>query len=347
MSSPVRCAVIGLGMGRVHAKGFAECPDSRLVAVADVDPKRLEAHAQMVGGHEHCYSDYQEMLRREKPDVVGVALPNCLHAPVTIAALKAGAHVLCEKPMAMNVKQAQSMMAAARKAKRQIGINLSYRFTPQAKALRDLADSGALGKVYHAYTSWTRRDGFPGMGGWFGQKKLSGGGPLIDLGVHRLDMAMWLMGGPQPVTVSGQAHYEIGVPRGKAQKKAYDVEDFACGFIRFKNGASLVFEISWGGHQADPEEMCTHVMGTEGALVHRNEGGGYNFVAEYHTEKNGHKLSAKVLPGASAQGNAYADFVHAVQGRKPFLATAEDGLRVQQVLDGLYASARLGREVHV
>jgi predicted dehydrogenase len=286
-------------------------------------------------------------LKREKPDVVGVALPNFLHAPVTIDALKAGAHVLCEKPMAMNVGQARKMIAAAKQARRTLGINLSYRFTPQARALKDLAGGGALGKVYHAYTSWLRRDGFPGFGGWFGQQELSGGGPLIDLGVHRLDMAMWLMGGPTPVTVSGTAHYDIGVPRAKREKKVFDVEDLACGFIRFANGASLVFEISWGGHQADPEEMCTTVMGTEGTVVHRNEGGGYNFVAEYFTEKNGHKLSAKVGPGRSAQGNAYAEFVDAVIGAKPFLATAEDGLRVQQVLDGLYASARLKREVKV
>jgi predicted dehydrogenase len=346
MSSPVRCAVIGLGMGSVHAKGFAECPESRLVAVADLDAKRLEKYAGQLG-KDHCYRDYRQMLKREKPDVVGVALPNFLHAPVTIEALRSGAHVLCEKPMAMNVKQARGMIAAARKAKRLLGINLSYRFTPQAKALKDVADSGALGKVYHAYTSWTRRDGFPGMGGWFGRKAMSGGGPLIDLGVHRLDMAMWLMGGPRPVSVSGSAHYEIGVPRGKAQKKAYDVEDFACGFIRFDTGASLVFRISWGGHQADPEEMCTAVMGTAGALVHRNEGGGYNFVAEFHTERKGHKLSGRVLPGASAQGNAYGDFVKSVVHGAPFLATAEDGLRVQQVLDGLYQSAAAGREVRV
>lgn len=346
MGSPVRCAVIGLGMGKGHAKGFAECPDSKLVAVADLNVKRLDQFKDQVGKG-HCYTDYKQMLKREKPDVVGVALPNFLHAPVTIDALRAGAHVLCEKPMAMNVGQARKMMTAARQARRTLGINLSYRFTPQARALKDLACNGALGHVYHAYTSWTRRDGFPGFGGWFGQQKLSGGGPLIDLGVHRLDMAMWLMGSPTPVTVSGTAHYDFGVPRARKEKKAFDVEDFACGFIRFDNGASLVFEISWGGHQADPEEMCTMVMGTEGTVVHRNEGGGYNFVAEYFTEQNGHKLTSKVGPGRNAQGNAYAEFVKAVKSGKPFLATAEDGLRVQQVLDGLYASAKLKREVKV
>jgi len=338
--------VIGLGVGSAHAKAYSECPDARLAAVVDADPKRLEKWSEKVP-KEHCYTDYREMLKAEKPDLVSVALPNFLHAPVTIAALKAGAHVLCEKPMAMNVRQAEAMLAAARKARRKLGLNLSFRFTPQARALRELVEDGALGEVYHAYTCWTRRDGFPGFGGWFGQKERSGGGPLIDLGVHRLDLAMWLMGGPRPVTVSGQAHYRIGLPRAKAQGKLFDVEDFAAGFVRFDTGASLVFEASWGGHQADPEEMCTQVLGTQGGLIHRNEGGGYNFVAEYHSERRGHKLAARVSPSRAVQSNPYAEMVRAVlEDRRP-LADGEDGLRVQRVLDGLYKSAASGREVRV
>jgi predicted dehydrogenase len=346
MSSPVRCAVIGLGVGKAHAKGYSECPDSKLVAVADLDAKRLEPYRQQLGA-EHCYTNYKEMLRKEKPDLVSVALPNFLHCPVTLDALRAGAHVLCEKPMAMNVGQARRMLEAARKARRKLGINLSFRFTPQARALRELVEDGALGQVYHAYTCWTRRDGIPGFGGWFGQKSRSGGGPLIDLGVHRLDLAMWLMGGPQPAAVSGTTHHHIGVPRARLQGKEFDVEDFACGFIRFANGASLVFETSWAGHQADPEEMCTVVLGTKGGLVHKNEGGGYGFVAEYHTERRGHKLSARIAPSRAVHTSSFAEMVRAlVRGTRP-IADGEDGLRVQQVLDGLYRSAALGREVRV
>jgi predicted dehydrogenase len=346
MGSLVRCAVIGLGVGKAHLKGYSECPDARVVAVADVDPKRLAQQESLVG-KEHCYSEHKAMLKAERPDLVSVALPNFLHAPATLDCLKAGAHVLCEKPMAMNVGQARAMLAAARKARRKLGLNLSFRFTPQARALRDLVEDGALGQVYHAYTCWTRRDGIPGFGGWFGQKKLSGGGPLIDLGVHRLDLAMWLMGGPTPTTVSGATHHHIGIPRAKEQSKAFDVEDFASGFVRFSNGASLVFEASWAGAQADPEEMCTQVLGTKGGLVHRNEGGGYNFVAEYYTERRGHRLAARLAPSRAAQSNPYAEMVRAiVQDARP-LADGADGLRVQQVLDGLYKSAALGREVRV
>jgi predicted dehydrogenase len=346
MSSVVRCAVIGLGMGKWHAEGYQAAPDAKLVAVADVDPKRLEPWAAKIGP-ENCFTDYKKLLKEAKPDLVSVSLPNFLHAPVTIAALKAGAHVLCEKPMAMNMKEARAMAAAASTAKRKLGINLSYRFTPPARALKDIADGGFLGEVYHASTRWTRRDGFPGFGGWFGRKEMSGGGPLLDLGVHRLDLAMWLMGSPTPVTVSGATHHRIGVPRAKAAGKAYDCEDFATGFVRFANGTSLVLEISWGGHQAEPEMMSTVIMGTQGSLVHRNHGGGYDFVGEYFTEAHGHKVNGVVTGAKGGLRSAYAEMVHCIVANKPFLASAEDGIRVQQVLDGLYESARKGREVAV
>ena len=345
MSSKVRCAVIGLGMGKGHAEGYLSTPEAELVAVADMDAKRMEPFKDKVG-ESNCYTDYKKMLKEVKPDLVSVALPNFLHAPVSIDVLKAGAHVLCEKPMAMNVKQARQMLDVAHKAKRKLGINLSYRFNPPSRALKDLADSGALGKVYHAYSMWTRRDGFPGFGGWFGQKKLSGGGPLIDLGVHRLDLAIWLMGNPQPVSVSGSAHYSIGVPRAKKAGKAFDCEDLASGYVRFKNGASLIFEISWGNHQKDPELMQTKILGTEGSVIQRNEGGGYNFVAEYFSRKDGHFLSTQVQ-GTGNIRHAYAEMVHSVIENKKPMADGEDGLRIQQILDGLYESARIGKEVRV
>jgi len=344
-SSLTRCAVIGLGMGRYHLTGFMEHPDAKAVAIADADARRLDEFSGKVG-KENCFSDYKKMLKAVKPDIVSVALPNCLHAQVTIDCLKAGAHVLCEKPMAMNVRQAQAMLEAARKARRKLAINLSYRFAGPSRALKNMAAGGFLGKVYHAHTTWTRRDGIPGLGSWFGRKEMSGGGPLIDLGVHRLDMAMWLMGSPQPLSVSGSAHYEIGVPRAKAAGKAFDVEDLAAGFVRFANGVSLIFEISWAGHQRDPEQMATVIMGTQGTLVQRNEGGGYDFVAEFHTELHGEKVSGAVLAPRGVK-SAYWEMVEAVRNDKPLLADGHDGLRIQQILDGLYQSAATGREVRI
>lgn len=346
MASILRCAVIGLGMGRHHLTGYMEHPDAKVVGIADADTKRLAEFAEKAGGKQNCFSDYKRMLKETRPDIVSVVLPNCMHKPVTLDCFKAGAHVLCEKPMAMNVREAEAMLAASEKAKRKLGLNLSYRFAGPSRALKSMANAGFLGTPYHAYTSWTRRDGFPGMGSWFGQKKLSGGGPLIDLGVHRLDMAMWLLGSPQPVSVSGAAHYKIGLPRARATGKAFDVEDLAAGFVRFKNGVSLVFEISWAGHQKDPEQMATIVMGTKGTLVQRNDDGGYHFVAEFHSELHGEKVSGSVISPRNVK-TAYWEMVEAVKNDKPLLADGYDGLRIQQVLDGLYQSAALGREVRV
>jgi predicted dehydrogenase len=345
-TSCVRCAVIGLGMGNGHAEGYSQTPEAKLVAVVDLDSKRLTKWSARIGP-EACFSDYKTMLRKVKPDLVSVALPNVLHAPVTIDALRAGAHVLCEKPMAVNVAQALSMKRAAEKARRLLGINLSYRFTPQARALKDMADDGFLGRVYHAHSLWTRRDGFPQMGSWFGRKALAGGGPLIDLGVHRIDLAMWLMGDVKPVSVCGAAHYRIGVPRAKARNLKFDVEDMATGFVRFDTGASLILEISWAGHQAEPEAMRTTVYGSKGSLVHRNTGGSYDFVGEFYTEQRGHKIEGRVVAASANLRSAYGEMVHSVINAKRPLADADDGLRIQRVLDGLYASAATGREVRI
>ena len=346
MPDPVRCAVIGLGVGASHVKSYTETPEAKLVAIADTDPKRLEKHAESVG-KENCFTDYKAMLKTVKPDLVSVALPNFLHAPVSIDCLKAGAHVLCEKPMALSVAESRKMIAVAKQARRKLGINLSYRFSPPARALKEMADSGFLGEPYHALTCWTRRDGFPGFGSWFGQKKLSGGGPLIDLGVHRIDLAIWLMGCPEPTAVSGMTHHRIGIPRAKATNKVFDVEDLAAGIVRFKNGISLLFEISWGGHQEHAERMSTTVMGTKGTLIHRNEGGGYQFVGEYFTNSGTTKLNGRISSADGVYRSSMASMVESIANGTPLIASAEDGLSIQRVLDGLYKSAQIGKEVRV
>ena len=345
--SKVRCVVVGLGMGRGHAEGYAATPEAELVGVADLDAARLKPWAERLG-EDAVFTDYKAMLKQLKPDLVSVALPNFLHKTVTMDALHAGAHVLCEKPMAMNVKEAVAMRDLAAKKKRKLGINLSFRFTPQARALKDLVDTGFLGKAYHAHTQWTRRDGFPKFGGWFGQKAMSGGGPLIDLGVHRIDLAMWLMGSPEPVTVSASTSYLVGEARAKSTKQRFDCEDFATGFIRFSNGVAMTVNISWAGHQATQELMLTRVTGTAGSVVHRNDAEGkYNFVGEYFHELAGHKMHGTVAVAKPELRSSYGEMVRSIVNDTRPLADAEDGVRIQRILDGLYLSAARGREVVV
>ena len=346
-SKILKTAVIGLGMGRNHARRFSEMEESELVGLADLDEARLKEWEHLVADSSHCYTDYREMLRKEKPDAVAVALPNFLHKPVTLDCLDAGAHVLCEKPMALNVEEAEAMKAKAVETGLQLGINLSYRKSIQALALKDLVDDGFLGEPYHAMSRWTRRNGFPGFGGWFGQKKMSGGGPLIDLGVHRLDLALWLMGCPNPVSASASAHRRVGVPRAENAGRQFDVEDLATGFIRLENGASMIFEISWGNHQAEAEEQYTRVIGTKGAVVQRNTDGHYTFTAEAHTDMSGHPVDPVVQQAGKKGLGAREQFLHQILDGKPVSPGMEDGLRIQRILDALYLSAEKGEEIKI
>src|SRR5690606_1604206 len=162
--------------------------------------------------------------------------------------------------------------------------------------------------------------GMPGFGGWFGQKKLSGGGPLIDLGVHRIDLAMWLMGSPQPVTVSGVTHHHIGKIRAEASKQAFDVEDFASGFVRFDNGATLVFEVSWAGPQEESGDiMLTRVMGTKGALIESQNAQGKR--ALYSHMVGGNVVIGDVLPAQtirSKPSSSVDEMIACVKEGRPF-----------------------------
>lgn len=336
--SKVRCAVIGLGMGSGHAAAYAKHPGAELVAVSDLNPEQFVKVKDFLKP-DACFRDYQEMLKVARPDVVSVALPNFLHHPVSVDCLAAGAHVLCEKPPAMNLDDAKKMRDAALKYDRMLGINFSQRYRYQK--VKEQVTHGEFGALYHGRVQWTRRNGAPKFGGWFGQKSLSGGGPLIDLGVHRIDLAMWLMGNPKPVSVCGAIHGQIGQKRAVRENKVFDVEDFSTGFIRFADGASLIFEASWIGHQKEVETQQMHLLGTEAALEQRDQQwwkhgmdsqGAYSRELETWTPNSQTSVEA---------------FVDAVAIQQPFEASIEDGLRIQAILDALYLSAEQGREVQI
>jgi len=342
----LRVGVIGLGMGRAHIMGYRTHPGADVVALADSNRERLDAVTKEFG-IAAGYTDALAMVRKEGLDVVSVVTPNKFHKPLTVAALRAGCHVLCEKPMAMNAGEARQMLAAAKAARRRIMINFSYRFTEQSHALKRQVDSGILGNVYFARTVWHRRRGMPGLGGWFGQKHLSGGGPLIDLGVHRLDLALWLMGYPQPAWVLGAAFNPIATRIARAQGKSYDVEDLAAGFVRFKNGAALAIEASWAANIAEAEFMETRLYGTEAGLVQRNVGEGYKFEAELFLERNGCPFDMKLHPPVPAVKCSMHHFIECIVTNKPHTATGEEGLVVMELLDAIYASAKKGAPVKI
>jgi predicted dehydrogenase len=344
MAGSIKVAVIGLGMGRQHAAGYATHPEAKIVALCDADGSRLE-EAGKAFGVRSLYGDWRLMLEREKPDVVSVATPNHLHKEMTCAALEAGAHVLCEKPMAMNAVEAMEMRDLAADRKKRLMIHFSYRFHPTSAALKAYVDQGALGDVYAARTAWHRRRGLPPLGNWFCRKSLSGGGPLIDLGVHRIDLALWLMGYPEPTLVVGGAYGFLAGELAREAGKPYDVEDMATGLVRFGNGATLQVEASWTVHRPEAELMETWLYGKKGGLVQRNVGGEYRFEALLFTRENGCNVDKRISDANDPVPAAQHHFIESILRGTPHMATADEGVKVMRILDGFYESARTGAAV--
>ncbi len=343
--------VIGLGIGRWHAGNFDDYGRSNLVAVCDQNEHlrqiTVEKHSLPA---ENAYADYRKMFadaKRTGLQAVSIALPNKLHAPVAVAAMKAGLHVLCEKPMATSAAGARQMLAAAKAAKRTLMINFSTRFGREARALKRAIEAGAIGDVYFGRSVWHRRRGIPGLGGWFTNKELAGGGPVMDLGVHRLDLAMWLMGNPRPISVSGSTFDTLGKRLAKEQGKSYEVEDLGCAMIRFDNGATLLLEASWASNGHKEEEMFTQLYGTTGGVVHDNSGDGHAFEARVISETDGSFWNSKMTAAAVDDLSSFHEFVDAVLDNREPISTGQHGLDVQLILDAIYKSAQTGREVRM
>ncbi len=345
-SAPLRVGVIGLGMGRVHVQGFRAHPRASVVAVCDADASRVEAvrrdFAVPAG-----YAEAEAMLERESLDVVAIATPNRLHRPLTLAALARGAHVLCEKPIGMDAAEGREMVAAAARAGRRLMVNFSFRFRPQSQILHRLARSGMLGDIHHARSVWLRRHGFPGFGGWFTDRAQSGGGPLIDLGVHRIDLALWLMGFPRATWVMGATSDALTREESERQGRPASVEHHATGLIRFATGATLQVDAGWALHQGPAEIMETHLHGTRAGLSQRNDGQGHVFTAEIHERRPGGHFTATLAKAEESERSAMEHFIDAIVGDLPTPAPGEEAVQVQAIIDALYASAASGAPVRL
>jgi predicted dehydrogenase len=345
-SKRLRVGIIGLGIGRSHIEGWRQHPQVDVVAVADADAQRLD----QVGDQYDIatrYTSAEKMLAVERFDVVSICTPNKFHKALAIAAFEAGSHVLCEKPMAMNAEEGRAMLAAAKRAGRRLMINFSYRFSAASRGLKTQVDSGLFGDFYFGRTVWHRRRGMPGFGGWFGTKALAGGGPLIDLGVHRLDLALWLMGYPKPTWVMGSTYDPIARRLADAAGKTYDVEDLAAAFIRFENGATLVVEASWAANIQEAELMETRLLGTKAGLLQKNLNEGYQFDAHVYTEQNGAQFDMHLHPPAAPAKSGMHDYAQAILTDTPHPASGEEGLVVMELLDAIYESARSGAPVQL
>jgi len=339
----VQIGVVGLGVGRWHIESFGNVPQAQVVALCDVDEAKLKATSEQVNV-DNIYASYEELCRDETVDAVSVCVPNVLHAPVSICALEHGKHVLCEKPLANSVENGEKILEAARKSDRRAMVAMKLRYAREAQYIRGLVEEGRLGEIYYGFSTYLRDiKGIPKLGGWFTRKSSSGGGALIDNGVHLLDLTWYLMGCPKPTTAFGMTSTTFA-PVGEANKKtvakagpgAFDVDDFGAGLIKCENGASISLENGWSTFVK--EGTCSvRVLGTEG--------GATLWPFEVMTEWDGRCVP--VTPDAETL-QAEDEFAHfarcIVEDREPG-STVEQGLAVLRMLDGLYRSDAEGGAV--
>ena len=334
--SPLRIGIIGAGWpGERHTEGFSASGGAQVTAIADLETERREAFAARYHVPKQ-YSDFRDLVADPDLDAVVIALPNHLHKPSTIAALKAGKHVFCEKPPAVNTAEAQEMADVAAAQGLVLGYATRRRYNPTTDLLAKRIADGKLGEIYHARAVWTRTWGVPsGVGGWFIDPLRAGGGALIDIGIHVLDQAWFLMGNPKPVTVSGSVYNKFPELTG--------TDDSTFAFIRFEGGHSLQVEAAWvlaqpkdiqdvhiygtkGGARLDDDTLDLYTVGTEGAAT----------------------LSPKFARGQAASFVAMAkDFNQAVRSGGETRTSAGQGVLLMAMLEAVYRSGKAGREIEV
>jgi predicted dehydrogenase len=270
----LRVGVIGVGWaGQRHLEAYEVQKGVRIAAVAGLEVEARTALAERYG-IEHAVDRWEELVALDGLDAVSVAVPTFLHAPIAIAALERGLHVLSEKPIARNADEAQRMVDAARAAGRVLEVGFNHRQRGDIHKLKEVVDAGRLGTPYYAKAWWLRRTGIPGEGSWFTTAELAGGGPLVDIGVHVLDFSLFLLGNPAVTAVSAST-YDLLASRGfgfdrksgktsVAGSTGFDVEDLATVFIRLQDGGTLLVEASWAAHRSDGDEFGVTLYGTEG-----------------------------------------------------------------------------------
>ena len=339
--SAIRVAVVGAGIGRAHVEGYLGA-GAQVVALCDLNPQKARDLADKWNIEPRIERDFSALLGDSSIQAISLCTPNALHAPMAIEAMRAGKHVLCEKPLALNAQDAQTIADCARETGRICMVSHVLRFRDDSLELKRRAKQ--IGEIYYARAMARRHSGIPKWGGWFTQKRLSGGGALIDTGVHILDLAWWLAGCPRPLRASGTNYAKFGPSQthlgaGGAQNPggSFDVEDLAAGLVRFEGGLSIHFEASWAINAQGDERFC-HLHGTRGALLWEDEP---KFVSE-----NG-EIERLTQGAGQAWKREMEHFLSCVQDERTPDPDAAQGVMMMRMLDALYQSARENREVAV
>ncbi len=345
----LKVGVIGLGYtGRVHVPGWNASPNAEVVAGGDLSEAALAAWGE-ANGVSRLTTNVDDLIHADDIDIIDVCVPNNYHAPLVIAALKAGKHVMCEKPLAPKPQEIRDMIAARDESGKTLMTAQHMRFMGTSKALKAEINAGSLGEVYHARSWMLRRATLPGRPG-FVVKSHSGGGATIDIGVHILDLTLWFMGHPKPVSVSGVARTELAKQPGAFSiwgdgsiPAEMDVEEFAAALVRFENGATLMLEVSWMLHQASVgEDRQIWLYGKQGGS-HWPNCEIYSANGDTRQLYNRELQLKKDLMEPHAQ-EAY-EYAEALAAGAPALVPPEESLQVAMILDGIYRSQQTGREV--
>lgn len=353
-----RVGIIGAGFIAIlkHLEGLAANPDlCDLVGVCDlVEEKAVSAKEKFGSADSYITTDWHDIIADDSIDVVYVATWNVSHCEITCAALEAGKHVMCEKPMAVTGEEARLMRDTAARTGRTLTIGYQNRLREDAQFLRDVVDAGELGEVYMAKAHAVRRRGVPTWG-VFTDKEKQGGGPLIDIGTHALDLALWYMGNYEVDSVTGSVFEKLrdkpeGNPGGGWDPETFTVEDSAFGYIRMKNGAAIFLEAAWALNVKDPREAAVTLIGTEGGAEIENGRNGYEATVN-KVLANRMVVSA---PNASTPGSEDFGRLGALETRQ-FLEALRDGGRplvlpeqactVTEILEAIYTSSQSGQPV--
>ncbi len=354
MKKKIRVGIIGCGgISKGSHMSAYEMLGKRVevAALCDIIVERAETARKTRFPSAAVYQDYKELLKDETIDYVDICTPNYLHSIIAVDALNAGKHVLCEKPDAVSVEEALRMKDAAEKNGRKLMVIRNNRYIGTSAEAKKAIENGDFGQIYAGRCGWVRRRGIPGKGGWFTTKAQSGGGPLIDLGVHMIDLAIWLMGNPRPVSVSGNIFCKFAdcevmdSPEAKFGDKAengtFDVEDLGMGFIRFENGAVLQIEFSW----------ASNIKKEYRFVELRGEKAGLSWVdgkAEMYYEENGKQIDKKIKakPTPHAHKVNISHFLDVLEGAEPIFEP-QQGVDMIKILCAMYESARTGKEVQL
>lgn len=347
----LKIGLIGAGnIANTHLAAYEAVENAEIYAICDINAERLNETADKFGIARR-YNSVDEMLRAcPELDAADVCVWNVNHASCAMAALNAGLHVLCEKPMAYNAAEAEKMAALAKEKGKLLMVGFVMRFSNESRIALDFIKSGALGDIYYSKATYLRRHGAPG--GWFSNRKMSGGGPVIDLGVHVIDHTRYLMGNPRPVSVYAVSSDKLKnrpylkndvewKPKDAKPDDIFDVEDFATALIRYDNGAVTLLETSYSlNGESKTEKM---LYGTKGGISLAGAPKIYTVVNDYladiipsmqYLKENKDMFTAEM-----------AHFTDCALNGTPCIATAEDGVTVMKILDAIYESTRTGHEV--